>query len=426
MHRASRIGIAVALVCASATAHADPSWLLQPYGFLELDTIYDTTQGMGDVVGNDLIARPQTYAGNHGQLTFSSRATRLGLALTAPAYGSLHTVATLEADLLGSTPAGTSDIATWQDPSPRLRQANVAMTSPIVDVIVGQTWQLFGGQPLFMPATVAIQGVVGEVYARAPQLRVTREIPLGSHVTVEVALAAASPPQRAGAAPDGQAELSLVFPHVHVRHAGEGATSRVDPLTLSAAGILRRFAVDNIAPGPSYEVVRDGYGIGGFALLPVRDGDGSHAVTLIATIVSGAGISDLYQSLTNGVSNPVVPGYVANIDPDLAMWAADGRSPSGYSLHTIQCESELFSLQYFPSQRTWFGANFGHFHSGNAASFGPRPQVWNDEDFLDVNAFFSLTPQLRFAVGGAWFQQGYVDQTLARDLRAQASAFLVF
>jgi hypothetical protein len=425
MSRATGTMAAIALL-GSSHAYADPGWRERPYGFVELDTIYDTTQGMGDVVGGGPIGRPGTYAGDHGQTTFSVRATRVGLEVTPPPVGAVRVVGTIEVDFLAEPGAGTSEQATWEDPTPRLRQAEIEVATPVVDVVAGQTWQLFGGQPLYLPATVAIQGIPGEVYARAPQLRVSKDIALGGHVTLQLALAAARSPQRASAIPDGQASVALGFPRARARHAGEGATTRVDPMTLSGSVIGRRFEVNNIAPVSTYEVGRDGYGIGGQALLPLRDADGGHAVTLIATIVSGNGISDLYQSLTNGVSNPMVPGYVANIDPDLAMWSVDSRSPSGYALHAIQCESETLSVQYFPSERMWFGVNGGHFHSGNAASFGPRPQVWNDEDFVDGSGFVALTSSFRLGAGVAWFQQGYVDQVLARDLRVQGSAFLVF
>jgi hypothetical protein len=426
MIRMNAMVAATAVASLSSSAHADSGWRVLPFGSIELDTIYDSTQGMSDVVGAESIARPGTYAGDNAQTTFSARATRVGVELDPPVEGELRTRGVLEIDFLGAQPPTASEQATWVSPAPRLRQAYLAVDSRFVDVTIGETWQLFGGQPLFLPETVAIQGVPGEVYERTPQIRISRSVALGDSTSVSFELAAARPPQRASATPDGQAAISLVFPHVRARHAGEGAATRVDPLTLSVSAIGRRFAVDNISGQPTYEVVKDGYGIAGSALLPLRDGDGGHALTLVASIVSGAGISDLYQSLTNGVVNPTVPGYTANIDPDLAMWSVDSRSPSGYSLHTIQCESELLGLQYFPTPRIWFGANFGHFHSGNSASFGPRPQVWNDEDFVDGSAFVSITSAFRVGAGLAWFQQGYVDQTLARDRRFQASAFLLF
>src|SRR5450631_2394404 len=42
-------------------------WDATLYGFAELDVINDSTQGLGELAGGALIARPNTYAGDHGQ-----------------------------------------------------------------------------------------------------------------------------------------------------------------------------------------------------------------------------------------------------------------------------------------------------------------------------------------------------------------------
>ena len=48
------------------------------YGFAELDTIWDSTQSLNDVGGNPVIAKADSYAGQHGRMTFSLRNSRIG------------------------------------------------------------------------------------------------------------------------------------------------------------------------------------------------------------------------------------------------------------------------------------------------------------------------------------------------------------
>ena len=43
------------------------------YGFVEFDSIYDSTQSFNDLAGNGAIARSGTYAGDHGRMIFGAR-----------------------------------------------------------------------------------------------------------------------------------------------------------------------------------------------------------------------------------------------------------------------------------------------------------------------------------------------------------------
>ena len=80
-------------------------------------------------------------------------------------------------DFLGNRPGnppafGEGSVVT--SPTMRVRHAMVKLQTPVVDVLAGQYWQLFGWQSGFHPNTVEIQGVPGQVYSRAPQLRLLR------------------------------------------------------------------------------------------------------------------------------------------------------------------------------------------------------------------------------------------------------------
>src|SRR5580692_9188145 len=193
-------------------------WATTLYGFLEGDSIYDTTQSFADAAGNAQVLRPsgqmapnvsplpsvqpntvqplqptQGYLGSHGQTLFSVRNSRLGLRLHAPESDTVHTSALLEMDFLGNQPSGISQAAYFTSPTMRLRHAMFRVETPVVDVMVGQYWHLFGWMEGYLNNTTEIQGLPGQLYARAPQVRVSKTVKT-SAVTIEVAIAAVRPP----------------------------------------------------------------------------------------------------------------------------------------------------------------------------------------------------------------------------------------
>src|SRR5581483_11369860 len=86
----------------------------------------------------------QGYLGSHGQLMFSARNSRLGLRIRTPGAASVHTSALLEMDFLGNQPSGISQTSTFTSPTMRLRHAMFRVETPVVDVMVGQYWHLYG------------------------------------------------------------------------------------------------------------------------------------------------------------------------------------------------------------------------------------------------------------------------------------------
>ena len=145
------------------------------YGFIESDAIYDSTQSLNDLAGNAPIARSGTFAENHGRMTFGVRNSRFGFKLTGPELGRIKTSGIAEMDFLGNqpqsspAPGGTpavSESSYFTSPTLRIRHFALKLETPIVDVLAGQYWQLFGWQSLFHPNSVEYQGVPGELYSR--------------------------------------------------------------------------------------------------------------------------------------------------------------------------------------------------------------------------------------------------------------------
>jgi hypothetical protein len=315
---------------------------------------------------------------------------------------------------------------------------NVKLETKVVDLLFGQYWQLFGWQGINQPNTVQIQGIPGEVYSRAPQVRISRKIPAGDAATFEIAVAAARPVSRASATPDGQAGLKLSFNNWKAWHTGGSTGSVLDAAMIGVSVVGRRLAVNEFAANSHSDVVKNGYGISVDALLPIvpasKENHGN-AFTIQGSYTNGAGIADLYQSLSGGVGNPALPNpgmanpaptYTSNIDNGIVLFHNDGGGV--FSLHPIQWTSYLAGAQYyFPgSGRVWLAANYSHLESQNAHLYGAPAKVFDKEDWFDGNLFLDATTNARFGVEYSRTQQTYVDKTEADDNRVQFSAFLLF
>jgi hypothetical protein len=408
---------------------------LQIYGFTELDMISDSTQSFNDVAGNAAIARPGTQAQKHSRMTFGLRNSRFGLRLKGPESESVKTSGNFEVDLLGNQPSNpptTTESAFFQSPTLRVRHAYLKVETPIVDILAGQYWGLFGWQTYFHPNTVEIQGVPGEVFGRSPQFRISH-IFKSAPVNVELAVAAVRPPQRDSGYPDGQAGLRiLVNDWKGYRIAGSTGTS-VDALGVGVSGTYRHFRVNNFAAKPDSVKEKDGFGLsldGFIPVIPATKENHDNALTLTGSLVGGRGINDLYTSLTGGVTNAALPPdamgaaqtYTANIDPGLATY--DG----GGTLHTIKWQSYIIGAQYFlPFGGLSLSGNVSHMHSSNIANFGATPTaVFKNSTWYDGNLFWDVNGAARFGLEVAHFQQEYADGVKAHNDRVQLSSFYVF
>ena len=405
------------------------------YGFTELDMIHDSTQSYNDNAGNALIARPGTQGAKHGRMTFGVRNSRFGFKMKGPESESIKTSGNFEVDLTGnqpSNPPATTESAFFTNPTLRVRHAYLKLETPVVDVLAGQYWNLFGWQSYFHPNTVQIQGVPGEVFGRTPQLRIGHTFK-SSAVNVELAVAAVRPTQRDADLPDGQGGLRiLINDWKGYRIAGSTGTS-VDALGIGVSGTYRHFRVNNFAAKPDSVKERDGFGLSLDALIPVIPAtkeNHDNALTLTGSFVNGRGINDQYSGLTGGVSNAALPPdangaaqtYTANIDPGLAVY--DG----GGNLHTIKWQSYIIGAQYFlPFGGLSISGNVSHMHSKNIANFGAAPaSVFRNSTWYDGNLFWDVNGAARFGFEVARSQQEYADGVKANNTRVQLSSFYVF
>jgi len=408
-------------------------WSPTFYGFIQVDAVEDTTQSFNDLAGNTVIARPGTYAGEHPRLTMTALHSRFGFRFSSPEDEDVRGSGLVEVDFLGAQPTTTAEANIFTSPILRMRHAWFRLATPIVDVTVGQAWQLFGWQPYFHPNTVEIQGVPGEVYSRTPQVRLSHVFK-GETVSVEVAAAAARPPQRDSAVPDLQAGARMTINGWKGLRTLSATGTAVDAAALGVSGAWRHFAVDNFSAQPTFAVRDTGWALSVDAMIPIvptSTDDHANALVLTGSYVVGAADADFYSALNGGIGFPPLPNptgampapvYTPDIDNGLVTFNSSG------ALEAVKWWSLIGGLQYHlpPSGHVWISVNYSHMHSSNIAALGTPSAVFVTSNWFDGNLFWDATTAVRAGFEYAWFEQTYADDVKAHNSRFQLSGFYIF
>ncbi len=396
-------------------------WAASLYGFVELDAVGDSTQSFAEQSANNPIARPGTFAGNHPRFTFGGRNSRLGLKLASPPFHAVRATAIIEMDFFGNVPTVTTDTTVIAGAGPRFRHLALLLETPVVDVLIGQWWQLFGWQPNFFPSSVEIQGSVGEVYGRTPQLRLSHVFKT-SAVNVELAAAALKPPQNDGLVlPDLQAGIRLQVNKVKGLRTSGSTGTRTDSLMFGVSGIGRRFSTEGLNETASVSVL--GWGFSADVLVPIIQGsidDRSNALTLTGSYVIGEGIADQFSALNANIAFPT--NYKTSLPNGLVAFDAGG------TLRAVAWRAYRGGLQYYlPSGgNIWLALNFVQLSSTNAALLGKPSSTFVLTRQGDANLFFNVTPAFRFGLAYVLMWQQYADHQVARNHRGLVSAFFLF
>jgi hypothetical protein len=427
-------------------------WSTSLYGFAEADYIYDTTQSYIEYPGNTQVARPGTYAGDHPRMQFSPRFSRIGLRMRAPETHGIRASALVETDFLQSSAAGTgltvtsgssttssaygSEQSFYTNPVLRIRHMYLKLETPVVDLLFGQFWQLFGWQPLYMPATTQIQGMPGELFARTPQLRASRTIGAHGPVTLEIAASAARPPQRDSGVPEGEGGLRLMFNRFRGMYTSGATNTAPVPASIAVTGDLRHVSLPEFSATPTQSVPKTGTAIAGNVFLPIIPADEAHkgnSLSIVGQAAYGYGIADLFTSLTGGVGFPALPNptgaspepvYSADIDPGIVTYDRNGN------LHFIQWLALLGGVQYyFPrlDGRLFVSANYSHMVSPNTRDYFPSSSaVTSSFDWWDVTLMGDLTDAVRMGVEYAYTRDTYLDGVHAGNQRGQFTAWYIY
>jgi hypothetical protein len=430
------------------------------YGFAEFDALWDSTESFNDLAGNGAILHtpaptmtaqnPTTpYGVDHGRTIFGARNSRLGFKLKGPDSEMIKTSAVVEADFLGNqpqgsptpaAPAGTSGVSTvsegsfFTSPAFRMRHYYFKMETPIVDVLAGQYWVLFGWQSMFHPSTVEIQGVPGQIYSRTPQLRLSKTIK-SEPINVDIAVAASRPAQRDSQIPDGTVGIKLALNGWKGMHTMGSAGSQIDAAQIGFTTIGRYFKVPNFAVSPTNSITLNGYGYSVDALIPIVPAkDVMHpdnALTFTGSFVYGQAIADLYTGLSGGASFAGLPNnaagmaqtYPQDVDNGLIAYTSDGV------LHAIRWQSYILGLQYYlpTPNRMFITANYSHMHSSDISALGATStKLFDTSYWADGNLFVDANAAVRFGLEYAYFHQSFLDGSTGKNSRIQFSAFYIF
>jgi hypothetical protein len=424
-------------------------WSLTFFGFVEADGIWDSTRSYDDAIGDTLVARGDTYEGHAARAQLSMRNTRFGLALESPPVGGATSTAVIEGDFFGAqhgpSTAGstTSEGAFAGSPTFRVRHAYLRVHTRAIDLVAGQTYDLFGWQNAFFPCSAEFLGLPNMLFSRNVQFRVGHTFGAAGPVSVDVAASAVRPAQRDSAVPDANFGVRFgVNGWKGISTPGNVGTFAL-PLSLGLSGTVRQFKVNAFTPPPAQASNQvTGWGASIDALLPViraaDANDRGNRLTLTGSFVAGAGIGDLITS-RGGAAFPTLPNpaqasppplYDADIDAGLVSFDTHGV------LHTIDWRAFRFGLQYYlpPMGRLVFAANYTQAHSSNLAKLFPQggaeiellTRVADTSRYADVNLFWDATPSVRFGVSGQYTQVTYLDGDQPHNLRGMLQALYVF
>jgi hypothetical protein len=156
---------------------------IKPYGYIKLDTAYDSQKPGPASGGFTLYSQPETAGESDNQLSFSARDSRFGLDFALPEEHGIKATAKFEFDFFIN---GTETAY-----SPRLRHSYLDLDfGDGLSVLAGHTWDAFF---YVTPNTVdaGFLGDAGYLYSRRAQLRLSKVADLGNgnKLTARVALA---------------------------------------------------------------------------------------------------------------------------------------------------------------------------------------------------------------------------------------------
>jgi hypothetical protein len=414
-------------------------WKASVYGFAELDFMQDSTQSFVEGSLNNTLQRPNTLAGDNPRSQFTARNSRIGFIAAAPEMGGIKASSVMEVDFFGNQPADSTQSDFYTSGPLRMRLFYLKLETPIVDVIAGQYHDLFAwGSFGFYPNSAAFLPLLGEVYHRDPQARLTKTLHAGA-VDLQIAVAAVRPASRDSGYPDGQGGVRLaVLPWEGANTQGAGRPI-VAPMALGISGIVRRLSVNDFSATPSNPQTATAWGVAGNLFLPVipaRGQDMGNALSITLEGTMGTGIADMYPGLTGGVGFPQlpnpngnlpVPTYIPNIDAGIATFDGSGL------LQTVNWRTFVGNLQYHlpiaDGKKVWVSGTYSLIRSTNVAQLVPeagRPYAWDKGQYADGNLWIALTQSVQLGVSGQWTQQTFLDGVKGANLRGEGSLYMFF
>lgn len=415
-------------------------WKTSFYGFVEVDAMSDSTQSFAEVSLNNSVAQRGTYAGDNGQSQATAKNSRLGFRIDPPDFGWISSYAQIEFDFFGMAPIDATQNDYAINGPMRLRQAFLALKTPVIDVIAGQHPNLFGWNGAgFFPSTVAFLGLPGQVYHRDTQLRLSHTFGREAAASFEIAGAAVRPGQRQSRLPDLEAGLRFAINRWRGPSTQGNSQPALVPLSLGVSGMYRFFAVAEYLELPRRALNKNGWGAAVNAVIPVipaKDiNDRGNSITLTGEFSIGSGIADRYSSLTGGARFQALPNprglarapiYRPNVDPGLITFDFDNR------LKTFNWRAFVVGAQYYLpafSGRVWVTGTYSRLESDNIAELTPVPNhgnVFTKLQYFDGNLFLEITPSIQLGLSFQVTQTTWADGANPQNMRGHGALNFFF
>ncbi|HEY8211804.1 MAG TPA: hypothetical protein VIG99_30190, partial [Myxococcaceae bacterium] len=306
------------------------------------------------------------------------------------------------------------------------------------DVLIGQTWNLLGWQPVFIPAVVQWPGLIGELYGRSPQVRLSKTFKTDL-LNVDVAAAALRPVQRDSSIPNGEAGVRLSLNKWVGVHTSYLTATQAVPLSIAITGDVRAFRIPEftaaqVATSATNEATGGAFAVDAFIpIIPGTPANRGNTLALTAEFARGVGVADQYTAFASGITNPalpadpvtgVSPAFQARVDGNLAAYDASG------TLHLIETQTFFAALEYYlPVLEGKIGLMAGYYQTDmlNTDAFATSAAARRRRASLyEAGALFDPVPAVRFGVDWGLIRDAYADGTTAWNWSLLGSAFFFF
>lgn len=437
-------------------------WTTMMYGFVQFDTVYDSSNSFNNWPFNAGAANSAVAGGgatgatvDHNALAFDVNNSRIGFALSSPVYHGYKLRALLEMDFLanpgetqyGGVAGGSagSGLGYFTNPIFRIRHFFMDISTPgYGNFLLGQYWSLFGWQPYNIYNSVQIAPAPGTLYGRFPQARWYKIVHMTEGLKVEPALSVQLPPIQTVGLPAFVEGIKIADSN----WTGEGMIGDTGkgqfPLSLGFSAIQDNYSgydtVGTTTPGydswTSAEAV-DLY----LPIIPVKDGKPGNNLTLVAEYTWGQGDAYQFPNLNWGGVGANLPGTtpVAGIAP-----SAEGVL-NGTVFMPLDIQTYNMNLQYyFPDDaHTSVSLGFAVDNSSNLQSIynlsGGKLAAggsvnglykyaapWTRNTFAFVDLWHDFTPAVRAGLEFGQYDTLYTTGLSALDNRVMMSWFYLF
>ncbi|MHB1562618.1 MAG: hypothetical protein ACYCXP_00760 [Leptospirillum sp.] len=367
-------------------------WQTMMYGFVQFDSVYDSSNSFNNWPFNAGAANASTIQGgrtssgqlsslgatvDHNAMGFDVNNSRIGFALSSPVYNGYKIRALLEMDFLAnpgesqyggsiSQAAGSAGSGPGYLTNPifRIRHFFMDITTPdFGNFLLGQYWSLFGWQPYNIYNSVQIAPGPGTLYGRFPQARWYKIVHLTDDSHIEVAGSVQMPPAETSGVPTfvegikwadtgwmgegmigdtgkGQFPLAIGFSDIQTNYDGylgnpsnnkaisSGVVSASGPAGQGFNNFTSAYAIDLWLP-----------------IIPVKDGKPGNNLTLTAEYSYGQGDAWQFPNLNYGTSGGTVGG--PNNQGSASVYPGGTFFINGNAFVPLDTRSFNVDLQYY-------------------------------------------------------------------------------